>query len=222
MAYTIFTHWICRTAVPQVIITNLDEQHADELKTELDDYLQQEAPHNPFIDVNRGSCYNQKAADLIAKTISKAELSWEDFLPALNLAYNTSYQSSIASSPFELLYGYAPRLPTTNLEAATLASTFTQERFLTFKRVLQDVEKEIADDKNSQMEKVAESFVLNQDIMLSEKSFGQQFWSGPGEKSAKSRKTKSKFNLVPKRKFSTTLIDFAPLPTFKKKGRGTS
>ena len=39
-------------------------------KTELNDYLQQEAPHNPFIDVNRSSCYNQKAADLIANTIS--------------------------------------------------------------------------------------------------------------------------------------------------------
>ena len=102
-------------AVPQVIDTNLDEQHADDLKAELDLYLQQEAPHNPFININRGSCYNQKAADLIAKTVSRAELSWEDFLPALNLAYNTSYQSSIASSPFQLLYGYAQRLPTTNL-----------------------------------------------------------------------------------------------------------
>ena len=120
-------------AVPQVINTNLDEQQADDHKAELDDYLQQEAPHNPFIDINRGSCFNQKAADLISKTISTAELSWEDFLPALNLAYNTSYQSSMASSPFQLLYGYTPILPTSNLEAATSASTFAQERFLTFK-----------------------------------------------------------------------------------------
>ena len=111
LAYTIFTHWICCMAVSQVIETNLDEQHADNLKAELDDFLQQEAPHNPFIDINRGSCYNQKAADLIAKTVARAELSWEDFLPALNLAYNTSYQSSIASSPFQLLYGYSPKLP---------------------------------------------------------------------------------------------------------------
>ena len=84
-------------AVPQVINTNLDEQKADDLKAELNDYLQQEAPRNPFIDINRGSCYNKKATDLIAKTITRAELSWEDFLPAINLAYNTSYQSSIAS-----------------------------------------------------------------------------------------------------------------------------
>ena len=96
-------------AVPQVIDTNLNEQQADELKAELDDFLQQEAPHNPFIDIDQGSCYNQKAADLIAKTVARADLSWEDFLPALNLAYNTSYQSSVASTPFQLLYGYAPK-----------------------------------------------------------------------------------------------------------------
>ena len=64
-------------AVPQVIDTNLDEQLADDLKSELDDYLQQEALHNPFIDIIRGSCYNQKAADLVAKAISKAKLSWQ-------------------------------------------------------------------------------------------------------------------------------------------------
>ena len=142
-------------AAPQVIDTNLNEQQADELKAELDDFLQQEAPHNPFIDIDRGSCYNQKAADLIAKTVARAELSWEDFLPALNLAYNTSYQSAIASTPFQLLYGYTPKLPTSNLEAATSASTFEQERFLTFKRVLKTVEKEIIEEKEDATSEVA-------------------------------------------------------------------
>ena len=127
LAYTIFTHWIYRMAVPQVIDTNLNKQQADDLKAELDDFLQQEAPHNPFIDIDRGSCYNQKAADLIAKTVARAELTWEDFLPALNLAYNTSYQSSVASSPFQLLYRYSPKLPRSNLKAAESATTFAQE-----------------------------------------------------------------------------------------------
>ena len=36
--------------------------------------LRQEAPHIPFIEVNGGSCYNQKEADLISKAISKAAL----------------------------------------------------------------------------------------------------------------------------------------------------
>ena len=83
---------------------------------------------------------------------SKAELSWEDFLPALN-------QSSIALSPFQLLYGYAPKLPTTNLQVATSASTFAQDRFLTFKRVLQNVEKSFAD-----FQKEGEGYILKKVI----------------------------------------------------------
>ena len=85
-------------AVPLFIDTNPNDQQAKNLKSELDILLEEEAPHNPFIDINRGSCYNQKAADFIAKMVSKAELSWEDFLPALYLAYNTAFQSSLVSS----------------------------------------------------------------------------------------------------------------------------
>jgi hypothetical protein len=38
-------------------------------------------------------------------------LDWENFLPALMLSYNTSYHSTIATTPFELLFGTKPRLP---------------------------------------------------------------------------------------------------------------
>jgi len=38
-------------------------------------------------------------------------LDWENFLPALMLSYNTSYHSTIATTPFELLFGNKPRLP---------------------------------------------------------------------------------------------------------------
>jgi hypothetical protein len=37
-------------------------------------------------------------------------LDWENFLPALMLSYNTSYHSTIAMTPFELLFGEKPRL----------------------------------------------------------------------------------------------------------------
>jgi hypothetical protein len=38
-------------------------------------------------------------------------LDWDNFLPALTLSYNTSYHSTIATMPFELLFGDKPRLP---------------------------------------------------------------------------------------------------------------
>ena len=195
-------------AVPQVIDTNLNEQQADELKAELDDFLQQEAPHNPFIDIDRGSCYNQKAADLIAKTVAKADLSWEDFLPALNLAYNTSYQSSVTATPFQLLYGYTPKLPTSYLEAATSASTSAQERFLTFKRVLQTIEQEIAEEKDDTTTEIAKSFQLNLKNHL-DNIFG--LVPAP---SSELRKTKLKCNSARKR-LNMLRKDSAPSTNFK-------
>ncbi len=38
-------------------------------------------------------------------------LNWETFLPALALSYNTSYHSTIATTPFELLFGEKAQLP---------------------------------------------------------------------------------------------------------------
>ena len=84
LAYTIFTHWICRMAVPQVIDNNLDKQQADDLKAELNDYLQQEAPHNPFIDINQ-----------IHVTTKKPPTSLPRLLPDPNLDGKILYRHSI-------------------------------------------------------------------------------------------------------------------------------
>ena len=80
-------------SIPQLIDANLSEIQAEALKNELDSVFQQEGPQNPFIDTNRGSCFNQKAADTINKMVKTAELSWKALPLALIFAHNTSYQS---------------------------------------------------------------------------------------------------------------------------------
>ena len=62
-------------AVPQVIDTYLTDEQADALKDKLDNLLLVDIPHDPFIDVNRGSCYNQAAFDLVTSMVAKADLS---------------------------------------------------------------------------------------------------------------------------------------------------
>jgi len=46
-----------------------------------------------------------------ASFVDNTTLDWENFLPALMLSYNTSYHSTIARTPFELLFGEKPRIP---------------------------------------------------------------------------------------------------------------
>jgi hypothetical protein len=43
--------------------------------------------------------------------IDDATLNWDTFLPALAISYNTSYHSTIAYTPFELLFWEKARFP---------------------------------------------------------------------------------------------------------------
>ena len=131
LAAACFVEWICKMSVPQFIDTNLSKDQAEDLKEELNTCLNQDIPHNPFIDANK------KAVDGIRKMVNTAKLRWQAFLLALNLAHNTAYQSTIASSPFEALYGYKTKIPISNLEAISLPSTFTSERMLILKKAIE-------------------------------------------------------------------------------------
>lgn len=53
-----------------------------------------------------------------------------------------------------------PRLLKSNLEATTTATTWAQQRFLTFKRALLDIEKEQLDEENSDREQQVRQFTL--------------------------------------------------------------
>jgi hypothetical protein len=53
----------------------------------------------------------KKVKKYLASFVDDTTLDWENFLPALMLSYNTSYHSTIATTPFELLFGEKPRMP---------------------------------------------------------------------------------------------------------------
>jgi hypothetical protein len=55
--------------------------------------------------------FNKMVKKYLASYVDEITLNWDKFLPALMLAYNTSYHSTIATTPFELLFGMRPRLP---------------------------------------------------------------------------------------------------------------
>jgi len=55
--------------------------------------------------------FNKMVKKYLASFVDDTALNWETFLPALALSYNTSYHSTIATTPFELLFGEKARLP---------------------------------------------------------------------------------------------------------------
>jgi hypothetical protein len=55
--------------------------------------------------------FNKTVKKYLASFVEDTALNWENFLPALSLSYNTSYHSTIATTPFKLLFGEKSRLP---------------------------------------------------------------------------------------------------------------
>ncbi len=55
--------------------------------------------------------FQQNGENLLQSFVDDTTLNWETFLPALAISYNTSYHSTIATTPFELLFVEKARLP---------------------------------------------------------------------------------------------------------------
>ena len=56
--------------------------------------------------------FNRTLTDVLAKTVKKGGLDWDEKLPFVLYAYRASVQESTKESPFFLLYGRDPRPPT--------------------------------------------------------------------------------------------------------------
>jgi len=48
--------------------------------------------------------FNKTVKKYVASFVDATVLNWETFLPALALSYNSSYHSTIATTPFEVLF----------------------------------------------------------------------------------------------------------------------
>ena len=65
-------------------------------------------------------------------------LNWETFLPALALSYNTSYHSTIATTPLELLFGEKARLtsfPNEDIQKVHYGETSAAETLNLFQKL---------------------------------------------------------------------------------------
>jgi transposase InsO family protein len=99
------------------IHTNRGKEFVNKLSMERFELLNMQhsktLPYHPQCNA-QVEVYNKTVKKYLAFYVEDTTLNWDEWLPALMLAYNTSYHSTIATTPFELLFGVKPRLPSLN------------------------------------------------------------------------------------------------------------
>jgi len=114
VAMEIFIHWICRFGSPIQIHSDNGTEFVNKLNKELFKLLEIKhtttTPGHPQCNAH-AEVFNKTLAKYLASFVDESTLDWEQYLPALQFSYNTSYHSTISTTPFELLYGMKPRTP---------------------------------------------------------------------------------------------------------------
>jgi hypothetical protein len=97
--------------------------------------------------------FNKTVKKYLASFVDDTTLDWEFFLPVLTLSYNTSYHSTIATTPFELLFGDKPRLlsfPNPDIQRLHYGESTAAEHYQLLQKI-RFLAKNIANDNGSKI-----------------------------------------------------------------------
>ena len=92
--------------------------------------------------------FNKTVAKYLSSFVDQSTLDWEQYIPMLMFSYNTSYHSTIMTTPFELLFGMKPRLPSLphqDVQRVHYGESFASERLLELQKARQIAEQHMAD-----------------------------------------------------------------------------
>ncbi len=114
VADAIFKEWFCKFGIPAQIHTDGGKEFVNKLSAEMMELMNvshtRTLPAYPQCN-SQVEVFNKTVKKYLASFVDDTALNWETFLPALALSYNTSYHSTIATTPFALLFGEKARLP---------------------------------------------------------------------------------------------------------------
>jgi hypothetical protein len=114
VAKAIFSEWFCKFGIPAQIHTDGGKEFISKLFRELFEVLSVEHTKTTPAHLQCNTqveVFNKTVKKYLALFFDDSSLDWENFLPALMLSYNMSYHSTIATTPFEILFGNKPCLP---------------------------------------------------------------------------------------------------------------
>ena len=113
-AEVIVNNFVCQFGVPLQILTDLGAEFRSSLFTEVCKLLRIHkiftTPYRPQTDglVER---HNRTLLEMLTKYVSGQFYDWDDHLPYLIMAYNTSIHDSTGCTPFSMVYGREASLP---------------------------------------------------------------------------------------------------------------
>jgi transposase InsO family protein len=114
VADAIYKDWFAKFGIPAQIHTDRGKEFVNKLSAELFQLLNvrhtKTSPAHPQCNA-QVEVFNKRVKKFLQSFVDDTTLNWETFLPALAISYNTSYHSTIATTPFELLFGEKARLP---------------------------------------------------------------------------------------------------------------
>ncbi len=122
-------------------------------------------------------------------------LNWETFLPALAIIYNTNYHSTIATTPFELLFGEKARLPSfpnEDIQQIHYGETSAAQRFNLLQKLRakahqaateQGLKSKTIFDKNTVPHKfkIGDKVLISNDVYMGKNPKLAPTFTGPGE-----------------------------------------
>ena len=109
VAQMILDRWVYRFAPPVQIHSDGGKEFVNKLSAELFAILDikhtKTTPAHPQCNAQVEN-FNRRIKDYLSPYLHDHTLDWEKFLPAMEFAYNTSYQSTIGTTPFQLMHGF--------------------------------------------------------------------------------------------------------------------
>ena len=106
--------YISRHSVPESILsdrgTNFNSILLSEILELLDVHKLNSSPHYPICN-GQVERMNRSIQAMLRNYCNENKNDWDNFLPLIQFAYNSSIHSTTQYSPFELTYGRQPRMP---------------------------------------------------------------------------------------------------------------
>jgi hypothetical protein len=198
VAKAIFSKWFCKFSILAQIHTDGRKEFVNKLSNKLFTLLNiqhtKTSPAHPQCNA-QVEVFNKTVKKYLASFIDDTTLDWENFLPALVLSYNTSYHSTIATTPYKLLFGERPRLPSfPNLEIQRLhyGESASAERYQLLQKI-QFLAKNIANDNSAKIKDNFDKSAFPHDFKINDLVWFEEFaplgknpkltpkWQGPAK-----------------------------------------